>query len=904
MPTPSTEVLNSSSITFQSLLRSREDKGCVEGSENADEKREKETNSTTGSSCDGGDNDNILNDCGDKSVGKKVNMGGQAVSSPQKTMADEILEVKADLERQGSDSRADEDTEHESEPSPGLSAMTVTGRKLHVKDRRLHHRKSFSTTTEPIAVAGAERGKWASQAQRNASVRSISPVSPRRPQQQQSEGGSIPATTSIATSTVTELKSAPLSSETTNKNCSSSGGSSSSSNNNIGTLESTMATIAAAQQPRRRRQRLRGFTVFKRAVGEQFAAETNIIENDPNLEIKWDRVVNYMQIPYQLENFIVFGGLVCLDTLLHTLTVVPLQTMHTAGVVLWRAVTRRGNSSSGGSRIGSAQVYTAAKGLLMLVTCALLRWVDTAKLYHSIRAQNTVKLAVIFSALDIFDRLCASFGLDVIHSLHLTISKALFSSELPADRGGGNKRGRACRWYILPAHLTLALVYMLVHTMIIYYQMITWTVAINSYGQQLLTLLIANQFAEIKSTVFKRWEKENLFQLACADVVERFQLAVFLGMISGYNFLELVGGNTLDLSGLSSGPAATTTTGNTGSPPFVILGPTVATAAATTTMTATGPIGSIAPIVPIGAGSSGGSSSSGTNPNVGGDSPLMSMLLSTSVFGHLLSPILMIYGSELIIDWLKHAFITKFNWVRPQVYRYYRVLLCEELVKPASPLVEPYNSRNEAGNDQRRLTRHSLKVTRRLGFISLPLACVIVLVFMQSLSSGLGFLIGSHLVSNIYNWVCEVLPCSVVPANTGFLAYANRFSLALCTAAIYLALFVFKLFLGVNLATFATRQAQRATAAESRPSLSLAAVGTATTTASSGRTRAPPQRSVSSNGTEFYTPFKALDQLERKQLRHLVALYGTVEDAEWESKRPKWNLENIERYELFKSRIP
>lgn len=52
--------------------------------------------------------------------------------------------------------------------------------------------------------------------------------------------------------------------------------------------------------------------------------------------------------------------------------------------------------------------------------------------------------------------------------------------------------------------------------MVLFYQCITLHAAINSYSQALLTLLVSNQFAEIKSNVFKRFEKENLFQLTCA----------------------------------------------------------------------------------------------------------------------------------------------------------------------------------------------------------------------------------------------------------------------------------------------------------------------------------------------------------------------------------------------------
>jgi hypothetical protein len=48
------------------------------------------------------------------------------------------------------------------------------------------------------------------------------------------------------------------------------------------------------------------------------------------------------------------------------------------------------------------------------------------------------------------------------------------------------------------------------------YQLTSLNVAINSFDQSLLTLLVSNQFVEIKGSVFKKFEKDNLFQITCA----------------------------------------------------------------------------------------------------------------------------------------------------------------------------------------------------------------------------------------------------------------------------------------------------------------------------------------------------------------------------------------------------
>jgi hypothetical protein len=102
------------------------------------------------------------------------------------------------------------------------------------------------------------------------------------------------------------------------------------------------------------------------------------------------------------------------------------------------------------------------------------------------------------------------------------------------------------------------------------YQLTCLNVAINSYDYSLLTLLLSNQFVEIKGSVFKRFEKDNLFQITCAgtiqitfsllclhimgivlllDIVERFQLSLMLFSVAFRNLVEL-GTAGLDVNAL------------------------------------------------------------------------------------------------------------------------------------------------------------------------------------------------------------------------------------------------------------------------------------------------------------------------------------------------------------------
>lgn len=55
-------------------------------------------------------------------------------------------------------------------------------------------------------------------------------------------------------------------------------------------------------------------------------------------------------------------------------------------------------------------------------------------------------------------------------------------------------------------------------------------------------------------------------------------------------------------------------------------------------------------------------------------------LPATATVSALMTPVMMVIASELIVDWLKHAFITKFNQIRPSIYGKYIDVLCKDLV--------------------------------------------------------------------------------------------------------------------------------------------------------------------------------------------------------------------------------
>lgn len=102
----------------------------------------------------------------------------------------------------------------------------------------------------------------------------------------------------------------------------------------------------------------------------------------------------------------------------------------------------------------------------------------------------------------------------------------------------------------------------------------------------------------------------------------------------------------------------------------------------------------------------------------------ISVLPSFSVFHRIFTPAVIVLISEMLVDWLKHAFICKFNHIRPAIYGRFVDVLSRDLIQPAAV---------QGHRVHQPLVDQSPAVSRRLGFASIPLACLVVRVFCQIL---------------------------------------------------------------------------------------------------------------------------------------------------------------------------
>ncbi|XP_074529385.1 transmembrane anterior posterior transformation protein 1 homolog isoform X2 [Halichoeres trimaculatus] len=334
--------------------------------------------------------------------------------------------------------------------------------------------------------------------------------------------------------------------------------------------------------------------------------------NEAKYTERRERVYTCMRIPKELEKLMTFGLFLCVDAFLYVFTLLPLRVL----LAMLRLLTLPCCGFSGSRLLQPAQVCDVLKGLILVLCFSMMHYVDYSMMYHLIRGQSVIKLYIIYNMLEVADRLFSSFGQDILDALYWTATE-------PRER----KRDSIG---VIP-HFLMAVFYVFLHSILIMVQASTLNVAFNSHNKSLLTIMMSNNFVEIKGSVFKKFGKNNLFQMSNSDIKERFTSYVLLLIVCLRNMEQFA-----------------------------------------------------------------------WNPD-------HLWVMFPDVF--------MVVSSEIVVDIIKHAFITKFNDITAEVYSEYRASLAFDLV---------------SSRQKNACTDYSDSVARRMGFIPLPLAALLIRVVMSS----------------------------------------------------------------------------------------------------------------------------------------------------------------------------
>ncbi|XP_053110941.1 transmembrane anterior posterior transformation protein 1 homolog isoform X2 [Hemicordylus capensis] len=334
--------------------------------------------------------------------------------------------------------------------------------------------------------------------------------------------------------------------------------------------------------------------------------------NEAKYTERRERVYTCMRIPRELEKLMIFGIFLCLDAFLYVFTLLPLRVF----LAVFRFITLPCYGLRDRRLLQPAQVCDIFKGVILVICYFMMHYVDYSMMYHLIRGQSVIKLYIIYNMLEVADRLFSSFGQDILDALYWTATE-------PKER----KRAHIG---VIP-HFFMAVLYVFLHAILIMVQATTLNVAFNSHNKSLLTIMMSNNFVEIKGSVFKKFEKNNLFQMSNSDIKERFTNYVLLLIVCLRNMEQF-----------------------------------------------------------------------SWNPDH---------------LWVLFPDVCMVIASEIAVDIVKHAFITKFNDITADVYSEYRASLAFDLV---------------SSRQKNAYTDYSDSVSRRMGFIPLPLAVLLIRVVTSS----------------------------------------------------------------------------------------------------------------------------------------------------------------------------
>ena len=251
-----------------------------------------------------------------------------------------------------------------------------------------------------------------------------------------------------------------------------------------------------------------------------------------------DRVYNaLLYVPYHLERLLGFGNAVCLNAFLGIFTVLPLRVLTSLFLLYRLLLSRVGICSppSTGTHQGKHdspkkvsksmllrgdQIFDLICVTIFVIMILFLWHVRAGAIYFWVKelTQEFLKLSVLHTALELGDKICCSFGVDLLEALAASCTSLSMKPNLK-------------NYLHVASDASVALLLLLAHAGVLMSQALVYGVAMNSKRNTLLALLIASNFTELKGTVFKRFDPTKLSILTNQDIVERFHLYIILSFV-------------------------------------------------------------------------------------------------------------------------------------------------------------------------------------------------------------------------------------------------------------------------------------------------------------------------------------------------------------------------------------
>jgi hypothetical protein len=410
-------------------------------------------------------------------------------------------------------------------------------------------------------------------------------------------------------------------------------------------------------------------------------------------------LLSYIKLPIEVEHFMLFGLLYSTVVFLKWLIIIPSRWLiHTIlfGLRFFKFEKSHKHKISKTLLIMYKNDTLSMSGIL--ITLVLLKNLDTSRIYHNIRSGTAIKLYFMTQVLELADKLLSASGQDIL--------KVLYQFTCVSNN---NKYSIIKILQFITLYLA-SIIYLWFHSYVLVYQVMALNVAINSYSNALLTLILSNQFSELKSAVFKKTEREGLFQIACSDLNERFLILIMLGIISSRNFLQIII-NTKSINDFFN---------------------------------------NIKP------------NSWSTN--------FTNWKMLDDWIGLIIGPPILVIGSEVLVDWIKHAYIIRFNRIKPSIYQKFTKIL-------ASDFIKGFTSDNFS-KSANHLNDHPNLLTKRTGF---PISTTLIIFCKLTLFPYLKFhILNIHKMDKFGNFISSLVILFTIIALISVLIFVRLlFSLVL-----------------------------------------------------------------------------------------------------------------------------
>lgn len=241
-----------------------------------------------------------------------------------------------------------------------------------------------------------------------------------------------------------------------------------------------------------------------------------------------DIATDFIFAPITLERLIVTGFLLCLDSFLYVLTILPIRGIIAAvmlvvtslsnlyqqfGVLVGcrRRMRRR--------RIHPIQRVDLVRLLLIVFASLIVQYLRIDYFVWFIR-KSLSKLRMMVTFVEIIDRVFISFGISILGRLYWRLTNP---SSNKLRLGGLFLSG---------------VVYLVIHATFLFFHLSIFEVSAGLGSNSLLSLLVLIQFAEMKANVLKKQSLEKLTSIVYSDIVERFQTSFILILLFLYKWVN------------------------------------------------------------------------------------------------------------------------------------------------------------------------------------------------------------------------------------------------------------------------------------------------------------------------------------------------------------------------------